>query len=80
MLGAGGMLGHVAAVHFQEVFAGNARFQARSPTGIPQIDQSLALRDAAETEPFLRWLDSLGPAVVINCIGRKLSPTGTIPR
>src|SRR5258708_4457364 len=80
VLGAGGMLGHVAAIHFQKVFGGGAQFQARRTTGLPQIDPNLAVLDAAETEKFLRWLDTRGPAVVVNCIGLKLSPARTIPR
>ena len=79
ILGSGGMLGHVAALHFLEVYSGSIHCQAKRPTGIQAIDQNLTLLDVRETETFTRWLKSLGNVTVINAIAGKASRPGSTP-
>src|SRR5215471_14979652 len=80
VLGAGSMLGHVVALHLRKTLPDRVLLHARKPTGLGLLDQGLALFDATDAETTMRWLDAACPAVVVNCVARKISSDGAIAR
>jgi dTDP-4-dehydrorhamnose reductase len=76
VLGAGGLLGHVLALHLLESFPGSVFLQARRPTGIPEIDRCLRILDMHDWPGVSGWLDSLGEITVINCVVTKPQNNG----
>lgn len=67
VLGAAGMLGHVAAIYLKEKYGPRVVASARNKTGIALIDEGLEEIDLSRFEDLKKFLESSKPCVVINC-------------
>lgn len=67
VLGAAGMLGHVAAIYLKEKYGPGVIFSARNRTGIALIDQDLHPVDLFRFEDLRTLIEASRPCVVVNC-------------
>ncbi len=69
VLGASGMLGHVAALYLKQRYPRRMSLCSRRKTGKPQLDAELMLADLSDTRQVENLVADFRPCVVVNCTG-----------
>ena len=69
VLGATGMLGHVAAFYFKEKYGRKIILCARKKTGIPFLDQKLNQFDLSDLSYVQKFIEQHRPCCIVNCAG-----------
>lgn len=67
VLGAGGMLGHLAGIFFKEKYGSRVLLCARSKTGCAILDQNLETLDLVDEQALRKLLEQCRPCIVVNC-------------
>jgi dTDP-4-dehydrorhamnose reductase len=67
VLGAGGMLGHLAGCLLKEKYGSRVVLCARGKTGNAFLDQSLEILDLLDEQALRKLLERCRPCIVVNC-------------
>jgi dTDP-4-dehydrorhamnose reductase len=67
VLGAAGMLGHVAGIFLKEKYGARVVLSARAKSGAALIDQGLSVIDLTDTKSVHAMIAQHRPCIVVNC-------------